>query len=91
MESDASVGQKPPFTLRQVVVSCAHLSILLRSVYVAVAERGEGGSPEPHQERPQQKNGHDDETARRFYLAMGAVILVIWALTAYQARDAEAQ
>lgn len=29
--------------------------------------------------------------ARRFYLAMGAVILVIWALTAYQARDAEAQ
>ena len=29
--------------------------------------------------------------ARRFYLAMGAVILVIWALTAYPARDAEVQ
>ena len=29
--------------------------------------------------------------ARRFYLAMGAVTLVIWALTAYQARAAEAQ
>ena len=29
--------------------------------------------------------------ARRFYLAMGAAILVIWALTAYPARDAEAQ
>jgi peptidoglycan/LPS O-acetylase OafA/YrhL len=29
--------------------------------------------------------------ARRFYLAMGAVILVVWALTAYQGRDAEAQ
>jgi hypothetical protein len=28
--------------------------------------------------------------ARRFYLAIGAVILVVWALTAYQARDAEA-
>jgi hypothetical protein len=25
--------------------------------------------------------------ARRFYLAMGAVILVIWALTAYRERD----
>lgn len=29
--------------------------------------------------------------ARRFYLAMGAVILVIWALTAYRGRDVEAQ
>lgn len=28
--------------------------------------------------------------ARRFYLAIGAAILVVWALTAYQARDAEA-
>ena len=28
--------------------------------------------------------------ARRFYLAVGAAILVIWALTAYQGRDAEA-
>jgi hypothetical protein len=26
--------------------------------------------------------------ARRFYLAMGAVILVVWALTAYRDRDA---
>jgi hypothetical protein len=28
--------------------------------------------------------------ARRFYLAMGAAILVIWALTAYRGRDADA-
>jgi hypothetical protein len=27
--------------------------------------------------------------ARRFYLAMGAVILILWALTAYQTRDAD--
>jgi peptidoglycan/LPS O-acetylase OafA/YrhL len=27
--------------------------------------------------------------ARRFYLAMGGLILVIWALTAYQGRDVE--
>ena len=27
--------------------------------------------------------------ARRFYLAMGAVILVVWALTAYRGPDAE--
>jgi len=27
--------------------------------------------------------------ARRFYLAIGAAILVVWALTAYRARDAE--
>jgi peptidoglycan/LPS O-acetylase OafA/YrhL len=28
--------------------------------------------------------------ARRFYLAMGAVILVVWALTAYRGPEAEA-
>jgi hypothetical protein len=39
VENDTLVGQKRPFTLRQVVVSRAHRSILPRSVYVAVGER----------------------------------------------------
>jgi len=29
--------------------------------------------------------------ARRFYLAMGAIILVVWALTAYRSADREAR
>jgi hypothetical protein len=67
MESDASVGQKPPFTLRQVVVSCAHLSILLRSVYVAAA----GSSP-----RSSMKGAHFAFRAGRPWDDGGDIIVV---------------